>query len=87
MVVGDELIIVKIVILVIFYFLIFVVGLIGNGFVIYVVLWFVKMKIVINLYILNLVVFDVLFLVSLFFFIVIIILKDYYNFIGKIGIF
>lgn len=38
MVVGDELIIVKIVILVIFYFLIFVVGLIGNGFVIYVVL-------------------------------------------------
>lgn len=47
------------------YVFICVVGLIGNGLVIYVVLRFSKMKTVTNLYILNLAVSDVLFLISL----------------------
>ena len=47
------------------YVFICVVGLIGNGLVIYVVLRFSKMKTVTNLYIVNLAVSDVLFLISL----------------------
>lgn len=75
--VGDESITAKTVILVTSYSLIFVVGLIGNGLVIYVVLRFAKMKTVTNLYILNLAVSDALFLASLPFLIVTTILKHW----------
>ncbi|XP_061191606.1 somatostatin receptor type 2-like [Saccostrea echinata] len=67
----------KTVILVTSYSLIFVVGLIGNGLVIYVVLRFAKMKTVTNLYILNLAVSDALFLASLPFLIVTTIIKHW----------
>lgn len=76
-VIEDESITAKTVILVTFYSLIFVVGLIGNGLVIYVVLRFAKMKTVTNLYILNLAVSDALFLASLPFLIVTTILKHW----------
>ncbi|XP_048762310.1 somatostatin receptor type 2-like [Ostrea edulis] len=67
----------KTVILVSSYSLIFVIGLIGNGLVIYVVLRFAKMKTVTNLYILNLAVSDALFLASLPFLIVTTIIKHW----------
>ena len=53
------------ILMVISYIIICLVGLIGNGLVIYVVLRFSKMKTVTNLYILNLAISDVLFLIGL----------------------
>lgn len=74
---GPDSITAKTVILVTSYSFIFVIGLIGNGLVIYVVLRFAKMKTVTNLYILNLAVSDALFLASLPFLIVTTILKHW----------
>ncbi|XP_052780009.1 somatostatin receptor type 2-like [Mya arenaria] len=53
------------ILMIISYVIICVIGLIGNGLVIYVVLQFSKMKTVTNMYILNLAISDVLFLISL----------------------
>ena len=59
----------------VFWSLLFVVGLIGNGLVIFVVLTYAKMKTVTNMYILNLAVADLCFLVGLPFLIVTAILQ------------
>lgn len=58
------------IVLVIFYAIVFVIGMIGNCLVIYVVTMFSKMKTVTNMYIVNLAVADVLFLLSMPFLII-----------------
>lgn len=60
-----------------FYVIIFVIGFIGNSLVIYVVLWYTNMKTVTNMYILNLAISDILFLVSLPFLITTTLLKHW----------
>lgn len=60
-----------------FYVFIFIFGIIGNGLVIYVVLCYAKMKTVTNMYILNLAVSDILFLISLPFLITTTLLKHW----------